>query len=114
MALPRTSNEDRRADIRLEGGGQIDAVVIDAYGFPSATLLSPRVENVSASGLAISTTTEVEAGSRVKVMVAGLDATEVPGVIVEVLSVVPQADGRLSLHCRVVDGTVPASLIFRW
>jgi hypothetical protein len=65
--------------------------------------------------MAISTTTEgVAAGALVKVSLAGVDAMEVPGVVLEVLGTATQHDGRLALHCRVVEGTVPAALIFRW
>jgi hypothetical protein len=115
MARPRTSYDDRRSDVRLEGGGAVDAVVLDAHQFPVRTLQSPRVDNVSASGMAILTLSEgVEIGSRVRVTLAGTDAVEVPGVVLEVMSVAAQPDGRFALHCRVLEGTVPAALIFRW
>lgn len=112
-AHSRTLNTDRRNDIRLEGGGRIQAAIIDAE--PWRVLDDPVIENISVGGMAILTSTRVEAGSRVVVWNAGGSPRDVASsVVLEVLDSADWQDGRRILRCRVVDGMVPASVIFCW
>jgi hypothetical protein len=109
----RTLDPDRRLDVRLEGGACILAAVIDSD--PWQPIEDPSIENISVAGMALLTPTHVEPGARVVVWTADGSPRDVSAsVVLEVLDTANWQEGRRVLHCRVLEGMVPATMIFSW
>lgn len=109
------SIEDRRADIRLAGGGQVDAVVVDRFDQPLAVLDAPRVLNVSAGGLALASRTAVRPGAVIRITVNGaMSADHANRVRLQAIECAAQSDRSQRIRCRLIQGAMPASLIYNW
>ena len=111
--------KERRSSVRLAGGGKIDAAVIDGNRQPVTALRHAEVVNVSAGGMAVATTTPIEPGAQVRISCP--DETAVPtgsrafaDFEVRVLETTAWQDGKQMMRCRLTEGVVPASLIYRW
>jgi hypothetical protein len=108
--------EDRRNDVRLAGCGEVDAVVVDRFSQPVRELEGARVVNVSAGGMALRTHAPLAAGSHVVVTLGDARPTR-PGdrrVKLEAIGQhVTPLDGCV-IHCRLIEGCMPARLIHRW
>ncbi|MBI1335518.1 MAG: hypothetical protein GC164_00995 [Phycisphaera sp.] len=110
------SATDRRTDLRLAGRGTIEAVVEDPMGNPVQALEDTRVLNVSAGGMAVVTSTPMMAGLRVRVrpMRRSLAHIEPDWVKLEALECVTRGPDRHRLRLRLVEGAMPAQLVYDW
>lgn len=108
--------QDRRHDLRLAGAGSVDAVVVDRHGQPVRVLEEARVVNVSAGGLALRTHAPVSPGSRVVVTVDGARPTHAGDrrIRLEALDPCVETGDHYLVRCRLVEGRMPARLIYRW
>jgi len=105
--------------VRLAGGSHVDAVVIDQLHQPIAVLRDLKVINISAGGMAVTTTTPVELGSRIQISPAKPSANTLaagmfPDFEVQVLDCTQEADHTHKIRCRLASGSVPATLLYRW
>lgn len=110
---------NRRQDVRLAGAGAVDAVVVDRYRQPIRVLEGARVVNVSAGGMALRTHAPVAAGSRIVVTVDGARPTRADERCVRLEAIASheyeqQVEQSCLVHCRLVEGRMPARLIYRW
>ncbi|MCC7144916.1 MAG: PilZ domain-containing protein [Phycisphaeraceae bacterium] len=108
--------EERRQDVRLAGNGPVQAVVVDCYSQPLRVLQDAQTVNVSAGGLALLTSTPASPGERVVVTLEGARLSQ-PGaqrVVLEALAVRRLLAGQTMVNCRLVEGRMPAKLIYGW
>lgn len=115
--MSSTVNTERRQDIRLAGRGEVDAAVIDANGYPVARLEDARVVNVSAGGLALTTTTQAQPGSLVHLATEPKQSERRPRqkpVALQALECAADRSGRYTIRCRLTSGRLPAELIYNW
>ena len=112
---PKPHN-DRRQDVRLAGGGEVAAAVIDGHDQPVVILRAPGVLNVSAGGVAITTPSRVDAGERLSLCCETVEGVEQPTTRfeVEALESVAYHDGRNKVRCRLIQGHVPVQLVHGW
>jgi len=111
MSASSQNKPNRRQDVRLAGGGQVDATILDRAGQPSATLEDAKVLNVSAGGMAIASPTPTQQGD---MLVIGTGHPASPKVVVEALECSDYFGDRHRIRCQVVEGRVPGSLIHGW
>ncbi len=111
MDQAREKPSNRRRDIRLAGGGQVDAVVLDELGYPTAMLDSAKVLNVSAGGIAIASKSKANAGEKIRVKV---DAPATPAIVVKALDCSDLAGDRHRIRCQLVEGRMPGRMIHGW
>lgn len=111
--------EERRSDVRLAGGGPIDAAVIDRYQQPITVLQATNVINLSAGGMALATSTQVEPESRIRVSVSdngqrGVKSNSVSDFDLQVLACSRVPNGQYLARCKLKQGLMPATLIYRF
>ena len=108
-------HEDRRMDCRLIGGGPVEVVTVDEFNGASAALDDAQVLDVSAGGLALATHTQVPAGTRVRVAARrARQWLNQPGdCITRVVHTKREADGMIRLGLQLIQGRIPAALIYR-
>lgn len=108
---------ERRADVRLASDKTIEAVVLDQHSQPIVVLRHVEVINVSAGGLLILSPTPVAMGVRLAVKLG--DRSTRPALCQElsliVLECTPSKDDRqYRIRCQLVQGSMPAELIYNW
>jgi len=107
---------ERREHPRIASGQPAQAAALSENGYAAKILHELEVENVSAGGMALISTTAVEPGHEV-ILEAGdhkLAADSSSRVILEVLDCTAWRDGKYILRLRVREGEVPAQLMFNW
>ncbi len=109
-------NQERRKDVRVVGGGRVEAMVIDDSGQPVQMLERPRLISVSAGGLALSTRSIATQGSRVVLwpLRKALPGVTPPKVELEALECSRRGEAEHRVRLRLVQGRMPAQLIHGW
>lgn len=108
---PKWTGEDRRSAPRVAGQGSLRAAVIDAHGQASSILKEAQVVNVSGGGLAFTTTGAAPVGSKVNLRIG--DGRAKP-FDVRIVGVKRRGDGRSELRAQLVQGSIPACLMYDW
>ncbi len=108
--------EDRRRDMRLAGAGvgRLDAVVVNKFSQPIEILREPEVVDVSAGGLALAVSNATKVGHAVRLGVMDAKHGVTDSITVETVDCRPWLDGKHLLRCKLVQGKMPASLIYGW
>lgn len=110
-----SQHEERRMDYRLLGGGPVEAVAVDRHDHASAALDDAQVLDVSAGGLSIATHTDVPAGTYIRIAARRakhwLDQTG--QCLTRVVHTRHERDGVIRLGLQLVEGRIPAALIYR-
>lgn len=116
IANSNGSDQNRRADVRLASGRKIDAVVLDQHAQPVILLRDTEATNVSAGGLMMLSEDSVELGTRVEVRVVakGTNQAKARRFTVRTIACSPHGEQKHRIHCQVVQGAVPADLIYGW
>ena len=118
MDMTTNSNHesDRRESPRLAAEGKLHAAVLDDNNQPLIVLRDVEVLNVSAGGLALLTSTCVVPAVVVSAVVGdrALADEQHRRVTLEVLECVPQPDQRYCVRCRLLEGRMPAELLYDW
>ena len=107
---------ERRSCVRLAGGGKIDAVLTDQFDQPIDVLRDAEVVNVSAGGLALISQSPAPVGARMKVILVDGDSSQRPKARCRVaaLDCHELDDHRHKIRCQLVEGRIPAELIYGW
>jgi hypothetical protein len=108
---PRWDGQERRTDPRIAGRGELRAAVLDMYGQARKLLSHAEVVNVSGGGLAFTSTEACEIGDTVNIHTADQQARPFNVCIVGASR---RGDGRCELRGRLIDGAVPACLMYEW
>lgn len=106
-----TGLTERRADKRLASDVEIGAVVVDRFSRPIESVRGARMVNVSAGGLAFTAESLVPAGATLEVLARG-GASQPFRVKAVSCGLVDEATHVV--RCRLVEGRVPAGLIYGW
>ena len=112
----RALTPDRRADVRLASYKKIDAVRVDRHEQPVSVLRQAEVVNVSAGGVMLIGDQPVHQGARIVVNLNEAGSFRRGGrwFSLESLDCEPRGDQKYQIRCKVVQGAVPAELIYRW
>ncbi len=110
------SFQDRRADVRLASDRKIDAVVVDQHEQPIAVLRGAQVVNVSAGGVMMESDRPADQGARIVVNLDSVGALGQRGrrFQLEALECVPARGQKHQIRCKLIDGAIPARLIYNW
>lgn len=103
--------KDRREDIRLASYETVDAAVMDRHDQPVGVLRDAVVVNVSAGGLMLVSDASAEAGTRLEMRLDGARGTRIG---LEAISSSPVGEKGHRICCKLVDGNMPARLIYNW
>ncbi len=118
--MPQTAykpaSKNRRADVRLASNMKINAAVMDQYDQPVRVLSDAQIVNVSAGGLMMNCDTPSAPGERMVVNMnnGNTSAARSGGFGVETLDCSPSSERKHWIRCRLVEGHIPASLIYNW
>ena len=107
---------DRRADVRLASGKNVDAVVLDRHAQPITLLRESNVDNVSAGGLSLVSNDSVEPGAHVQVTLAD-NRTDREGrrsLGLQAVACTAYGDRKHKIRFKLVAGSMPASLLYHW
>ncbi len=108
---PRWSGEDRRTSPRIAGQGSLSAAVMDQYGQPRSILKQAQAVNISGGGLAFTSANTADVGETVNIR------TEDPQgkpFRVRIVGANRRGDGRSELRAELIEGSIPASLMYGW
>ena len=106
---------ERRADVRLASGKKVDAAVVDQHEQPIALLRNAEVVNVSAGGMMIVSDTPAAPGSRMVINTqSNASLNRKQRLSLESLECAPQNDQQHRIRCKLVQGHIPAKLIYNW
>lgn len=108
---PRWNGDDRRGTPRVAGDGVLRAAVIDEHGQSRKLLKQAQVVNVSGGGIAFTSADACEVGDTVSLRTPD-NTTNV--FRVRVVGANRRGDGRSELRGRLVEGAVPACLMYGW
>ncbi len=111
MHQDQVETRERRREVRLSRGASVSAVLLNRFDEETTTLRDVQVVNVSAEGLALATGTRVRPGSTLAVTMPRHDG----GVCrckVRVLACTAAGNRTCTLHCVLVEGVMPAALIY--
>ncbi|MEM6756751.1 MAG: hypothetical protein AAF586_06250 [Planctomycetota bacterium] len=100
---------ERRAAVRLAAEAEVRVHVLDDHGQPVAKLIDAELIDVSACGLSVASPIGAPGLSRLRV-----EPGDGPEVVVEVVAVSGWFNDRYRMHCRLLDGAVPARWIAGW
>lgn len=116
MGEGESSKLDRRREPRMAAEGRLHATVVDAQRRPVVVLHDVWVVNVSAGGVALSSSVDVRPSTVISAIVGDRFAPDVSSrrLLLEVLDCTLQPDGRYRVRCRVLEGRVPARLLYNW
>ena len=103
--------QERRSTPRVAGQGELKAAIIDEHGQPRKILSQAQVVNVSGGGIAFTTADGCDIGSMVDVHVQD-DQTH--PFSIKIVGANRRGDGRSELRGQLVNGAVPASLMYGW
>jgi hypothetical protein len=107
---------ERRADVRLASGKKVEAAVVDQYEQPIALLRNAEVVNVSAGGMLLVSDTPAEPGTRMIINTQSTSNTapSKQRLSLESLECAPPNDQQHRIRCKLVQGHIPAKLIYNW
>ena len=108
---PRWNGDDRRTSPRVAGDGGLSAAVIDEHGQARKLLKHAQAVNVSGGGIAFTSADGCEVGDTVSLYAP--DATA-GAFRVRIVGANRRGDGRSELRGRLVQGAVPACLMYGW
>lgn len=108
---PRWNGDDRRNSPRVAGDGDLRAAVIDEHGQSRKLLKHAQAVNVCGDGIAFTSSDGCEVGDTVSLRTA--DNT-VSAFRVQIVGASRRGDGRSELRGRLVQGAVPACLMYGW
>ena len=108
---PRWTGEDRRAAPRVAGDGDLCAAVIDEHGQSRKLLKQAQTVNVCGDGIAFTSADACEVGDTVSLRTP--DNTAGP-FRVQIVGASRRGDGRSELRGRLIEGAVPACLMYGW
>jgi hypothetical protein len=100
---------DRRAAVRLAADATARVYVLDDHGQPVARLIDATLIDVSATGLSLSAALAAPHHTRLRI-----DPPDGPALTVAVVAVSCWIDQPYRMHCRVLDGAVPARWVAGW
>lgn len=100
---------ERRGAVRLAAEADVGVHVIDDHAQPVAKLIDAELVDVSAIGLSVASAIGAPGGARLRVLPA-----DGPAVVVKVVAVSRWFGDRYRMHCRLLDGAVPARWIAGW
>lgn len=103
--------QDRRATPRVAGRGALMAAVVDAHGQARKLLEQAQVVNVSGGGIAFTTADACDVGETVDVRTPNEPATSFS---VRIVGANRRGDGRSELRGELINGAVPACLMYGW
>jgi len=109
-------HDERRQSVRVAGQGILEAVVIDQHGQPVQLLQGTQVRNVSSGGVAFTTSSKVDVGHHIKMKYIENEPSRESGspFQVEAVEVVALPNQSYMIHCRLIEGTIPAKLVYSW
>jgi len=112
----QNTNTNRRQDVRLAAAGSIQVAVLDQHHQPVQVLHDAQALNVSANGLALTTATPANPGSRLTIHLADPNNQDLPTKPFELQALhCSQYHGdRHKIRCRLTKGHIPAKLIYNW
>jgi len=115
-ANEKPARDERREHPRVASGQPAHAAALCDQGFAAKVLHDLEVENVSAGGMAVISSTPVEPGHKVMLDAPahGLAAEASGRVTLEALDCTAWRDGKYIIRLRVREGSVPAQLMFNW
>ncbi len=102
---------DRRVSVRVAGQGQLKAAVVDEHGQIRSILRHAQVVNVSGGGLAFTSEVPAEVGETVSIRTP---EARVNPFRVRIVGASRRGDGRCELRAELVEGAIPASLMYDW
>ena len=107
---------NRRSDVRLASDKTISVTIVDRYEQPIAVLPSAAVANVSAGGMMLVSDTPAPCGARIKVTLDQSKEMTGPGdrFYLEAIQCSPGRDNHHQINCKLVQGNIPAKLIYGW
>ena len=108
---PRWNGDDRRATPRMAGDGDLRATVIDEHGQSRKLLKQAQTVNVCGGGIAFTSADDCQVGDTVSLRIA--DNTG-GAFRVRIVGASRRGDGRSELRGRLVEGAVPACLMYGW
>jgi len=105
------NGENRRAVPRVAGKGSLNAAVIDGHGQPRSVLRHAEVVNVSGGGLAFTAENGADVGETVSIRIG--EPLVMP-FRVRIVGTKRRGDGRNELRTQLIDGAIPACLVYDW
>lgn len=108
---PSWNGENRRAVPRVAGKGSLKAAVIDDHGQPRSVLRHAEVVNVSGGGLAFTAENAADVGETVNICI---DEPLTKPFRVRIVGANRRGDGRSELRAQLIDGAIPACLVYDW
>lgn len=108
---PRWNGEDRRATPRVAADGDLIAAVIDEHGQSRRLLKHAHAVNVCGDGIAFTSADACEVGDTVSLRTA--DNT-ISAFSVQIVGASRRGDGRSELRGKLINGAVPACLMYGW
>jgi hypothetical protein len=107
----RWDGEDRRELPRVAGEGRLKAAVVDEFGQTREVLRHAQVVNVSGGGLAFTSEVSASVGATVSIRTPGLAGDPFR---VRIVGSSQRGDGHCELRAQLVDGAIPACLMYDW
>lgn len=107
---------ERRRFVRYQGSAHLVGQ-IKSQGETVGRDAQVKVLDISARGMAVLSTSEVDAGDTILVNISPQEAELAGGRTAfefEVLQCTAWHDGRFKWRCQLIDGTLPATLVFSW
>ncbi len=109
--LPRWNGHERRTTPRIAGQGDLRAAVVDAHGQAMKLLEHAQVVNISGGGIAFTSADDCEVGDTVDIRTPSQQAKPFS---VRIVGANRRGDGRSELRGELINGAVPASLMYGW
>jgi hypothetical protein len=107
----RWTGEDRREAPRVAGQGSLKAAVVDEYGQTRSVLKHAQVVNVSGGGIAFTSEDSAEVGATVCIRTPQARCNTFG---VRIVGANRRGDGRCELRAQLIEGAIPASLMYDW
>ncbi len=107
----RWAGEDRRVSVRVAGQGRLKAAVVDEHGQTRSLLRHAQVVNVSGGGLAFTSDVPAEVGATVSIRTT---EARVNPFRVRIVGASRRGDGHCELRAELVQGAIPACLMYDW
>lgn len=108
---PRWNGDERRVCPRVAGQGELQAAVIDGHGQARRQLQHAQVVNVSGGGIAFTSMDDCRIGDTVSIRMPKAPAQPFS---VRIVGANRRGDGRSELRGQLVQGAVPACLMYGW
>jgi hypothetical protein len=107
----RWEGSDRRISPRVAGQGRLQAAVVDEYGQTRSVLGRAQVVNVSGGGLAFTSEMFADVGATVNIKMPDARATPFS---VRIVGASRRGDGHCELRAQLLEGAIPACLMYDW